>query len=145
MKKCHICKQFKPFTEFNIKKNRKDGLQTHCRECNRQLSKNYYATNKEKHIKYAGQVKRNNIEKTHDWIIEYLKIHPCVDCGISNIVVLEFDHVRGIKFKGLSIMISGNYSLNKIKEEIKKCEVRCRNCHMIRTATIQGHYKQRDI
>ena len=33
MKTCKICQLLKPLTDFNKKKDTKDGLRTHCREC----------------------------------------------------------------------------------------------------------------
>src|SRR5215204_6103788 len=32
------------------------------------------------------------IEESRQWLIQCLEEHPCVDCGISDIRVLEFDH-----------------------------------------------------
>ena len=60
----------------------------------------------------------------------------CVDCGYKeNPTALEFDHVRGEK----TFTISKNPSLawERIEEEIAKCEVRCANCHRIRTFPLQ--------
>jgi hypothetical protein len=37
IKRCSICKEFKPAGEFNVNSGRKDGLQTHCRECSQRL------------------------------------------------------------------------------------------------------------
>ena len=56
-----------------------------------------------------------------------------MDCGIKNVRVLEFDHVRGKKISGVGTMIQDNYGWSTIKKEIDKCEVRCRNCHRLRT------------
>lgn len=80
--------------------------------------------------------KRRN--KNRAYVLEYLSTHFCVDCGETDPIVLEFDHVRD-KDKKISDLI--NYSHNRLKEEILKCEVRCSNCHKIRTATQQGWYK----
>lgn len=54
----------------------------------------------------------------------------CVDCG--SLEGLDFDHVRGTKFKAVSAMLS--YKRSRIDEEIAKCEVVCGVCHKGRTA-----------
>ena len=66
--------------------------------------------------------------KTKLWVMWYLLDHPCVDCGESNPIVLEFDHVRGEKTADISTLKSKG-KLAAIKREIPKCEVRCANCH----------------
>jgi hypothetical protein len=66
-------------------------------------------------------------------VTEYLKTHPCVDCGNSDIRVLEFDHVRGIKLGNVSHGVHRTWSVRKLMDEINKCEIRCCNCHRIAT------------
>mgnify|MGYP007135474882 CR=1 FL=1 len=63
----------------------------------------------------------------------YFADHPCVDCGLTDIRVLEFDHVRGTKRDGIGRMIEIGCSWSLIEVEIAKCEVRCVNCHRIKT------------
>ena len=60
---------------------------------------------------------------------EHFSSHHCVDCGESDRIVLEFDHVRGTKYKDVSQMLIHNYSIEDVRKEIAKCEVRCANCH----------------
>ena len=57
----------------------------------------------------------------------------CVDCGYNDDpVALQFDHIdRNDKTGTVSQMILHN--LKKLFVEIKKCEIRCANCHMIKT------------
>ncbi|KKL20663.1 hypothetical protein LCGC14_2453200 [marine sediment metagenome] len=56
----------------------------------------------------------------------------CVDCGYDgHTAALDFDHVRGEKIKDVSRMVTG--SREKLMAEIAKCEVRCANCHRIKT------------
>lgn len=57
----------------------------------------------------------------------------CVDCGESDIVVLEFDHV-GNKRANVSELAWSMASLSRLEAEIACCEVRCCNCHRRRTA-----------
>ena len=66
-------------------------------------------------------------------ITDYLKTHPCVDCGNSDIRVLEFDHVKGQKVGNISHGVHRAWKVEKLIAEINKCEVRCCNCHRIIT------------
>lgn len=85
------------------------------------------------------------------FVYDYLLAHPCVDCGQTNILALQFDHVRGKKLGNISYLVL-KHSIRIIKDEIAKCDVVCASCHQIRTHTRQGstkhHYwmcKQRDV
>lgn len=138
MKRCSICKIEQSLAEFNKKKLAKDGLQTVCRTCNRARSRRYHAEHLEEHRK-AIKVRQARVkQESRKFIFDFLRTHPCVDCGIADVRVLEFDHVSGTKVKGVGSMISFGYSLPKIEEEIAKCEVRCRNCHIIVTYQRMG-------
>lgn len=77
---------------------------------------------------------RTHLRKLYD----FLSSNPCKDCGENNPVVLEFDHVRGEKFKCVSHLT--NYSWDVISAEVAKCEVRCGNCHKIKTAKESNFY-----
>ncbi len=56
----------------------------------------------------------------------------CFDCGVSNHIVLDFDHLRDKKYI-ISRMVHDGFSWKAIKREIEKCQVVCANCHRIRT------------
>jgi hypothetical protein len=56
----------------------------------------------------------------------------CVDCGIKDYRVLEFDHIKE-KFAEVSYLVAHRMSMKKIREEIAKCVIRCANCHRIQT------------
>jgi hypothetical protein len=73
-------------------------------------------------------------DRNRNFITEFLKTHPCVDCGETDILVLEFDHVRGKKTGNVSAMVNSAFSLEAVRREVSKCEVRCANCHRRRTA-----------
>jgi hypothetical protein len=75
-----------------------------------------------------------------DRVLEYLATHPCVDCGESDIVCLEFDHVRGTKRGDIAHML-GDHSWQVIAAELQKCDVRCANCHRRKTAEQRGWYR----
>jgi hypothetical protein len=131
-KTCAGCKITKPVTEFAKNKCKKDGLQGHCRPCKKVSDRKYYLNTPQKN----PQRKAFKVEQTlknQILIREYLQQHPCVDCGNPDWRVLEFDHREDVvKVKSISTMIKG-YSIEKIMEEIEKCDVRCANCHRIVT------------
>jgi hypothetical protein len=76
--------------------------------------------------------------RAKEYAYNYLTTHPCVDCGESDPIVLEFDHVRGKKIEDVGVLIGRGKSLDVIKSEIEKCEVRCGNCHRRKTARERG-------
>jgi len=80
-------------------------------------------------------------KRNRDFLLEYLLIHPCVDCGEDDPIVLDFDHVKGKKFKNVGRLCINGFSTDSIKKEIDKCDVRCANCHRRKTAKEFGWYK----
>ena len=64
-------------------------------------------------------------------ITEHLKLNPCVDCGNANIALLEFDH-RDSKSFPICDFAKRDVTTEELLAEIRKCEVRCRNCHVMR-------------
>ena len=96
-------------------------------------SKKHYEANKEK-IKARSKIwsKKQRI-KNREFIKEFKSKNPCVDCGESNPLVLDFDHVRGEKKRNISDMAHACCSIDTILEEMEKCDIRCSNCHRIAT------------
>lgn len=73
-------------------------------------------------------------ERNMQYIYDYLKGHPCIDCGESDFVVLQFDHREpSSKLSGVSVLMRSS-SLINVATEIAKCDVRCANCHIRKTA-----------
>lgn len=142
MKKCSIstCTILPEDLQFNKNKSKKDGLNNICKVCSKERSKLYYKNNPEKHKKNVA--KRNSAYRIElrKIICEYLSNKSCIDCGNSDIRVLDFDHLRDKQFN-ISDMIAKSYSWNRIIEEIHKCEIVCSNCHRIRTSERGNFYK----
>jgi carbamoylphosphate synthase large subunit len=106
-----------------------------CKDKERQAyhrRKHYLANIDEVKRKAAISNKAKNI-RNKLYVETYLSTHPCVDCGNTNPIVLDFDHVRGVKRKDISAMKVQAFSLKTLQEEIDKCDVRCSNCHRIIT------------
>lgn len=74
-----------------------------------------------------GQKDRNLV-----YVRDYLATHPCVDCGIDDIRVLDFDHLQD-KEANVTVLARSGVSLQRLQTEIDKCEIRCSNHHRIKT------------
>ncbi|SRR2546423_11259203 len=139
-KLCTKCQSLKPTGKFNKNKWKSDGLQHYCRDCHRKSVVSSQRTHRESFLKRSqryNERKRNEIRRC---VFEYLRIHPCADCGESDVTVLDFDHQRDKKY-AISKLICSNKQWADILEEIEKCEIRCANCHRRKTAEKFGWKK----
>lgn len=100
----------------------------------------WYLANKARHIDNVKKRSQESRLANRDFMFDYLLSHPCVDCGESDPIVLEFDHIAP-ESKEFCLSSSVDYSLQKLIEEIKKCEVRCANCHRRKTAKQFGYFR----
>ena len=137
---CRLCQTKKDIIEFSWKSKRKGLRQSYCKECQKIRSKKHYQNNTEKYIAKARKRNQEVLSQIQRYVWDYLSVHPCIDCGESDIVVLEFDH-QGDKGFNLFEIIKERSSLIKVKEEIEKCVVRCANCHRRKTAKDFGWKK----
>lgn len=55
LKTCAKCGEAKPLTEFNKDSNKRDGLQTWCKECKKIANAKYYAANPENRRKSSAK------------------------------------------------------------------------------------------
>jgi 5-methylcytosine-specific restriction endonuclease McrA len=81
-------------------------------------------------------------EQNRTRLLGYLREHPCVGCGETNLVVLEFDHLRDKRWN-IASMIVGGFPWSTIESEIAKCQILCANCHRIKTARERGYYDRK--
>jgi len=140
MKQCPRCKEHKDASDYYRLLNGSNRCGPYCKPCQKEYCKAHYQRNKALHNqrRYANQRRylcRNRA------LVTYLATHACVDCGEHDAVVLEFDHVTKEKFLEIAEMVSRAYSLQRIKFESQKCEVRCANCHRRKTARDFTWYK----
>lgn len=104
-----------------------------CPPCKSAYNRAHYLQNRDDYIFRATKRKILTVTETSKRVLEYLSTHPCVDCGESDPVVLEFDHVRE-KITDVARLVYDGFSWAAISDEIAKCEVRCANCHRRVTA-----------
>jgi hypothetical protein len=134
--KCYRCGELKPADAFAWRRRARNQRQSYCRDCWSEYHREHYRANKERYKAYARERKRRIRHERMIFLVEYFKTHPCCDCGETDPLVLEFDHLRDKEFD-----VSHSLPFRRwetILAEIAKCEVVCANCHRRRTARRAG-------
>jgi hypothetical protein len=76
----------------------------------------------------ADQLKR--IERNRQFVNEFKKNKGCKYCPEAAVCCLDLHHRDGEeKDKAVSYMVKMGYGLERLNEEIQKCDVVCANCH----------------
>jgi hypothetical protein len=107
---CVLCKEEKPLDRehFNFRSIKDGKFGNVCKPCQKQYRVGHYQRNKADYIEKAIKANSERRIRNRKLLWDYLSTHPCVDCGIANPLVLEFDHVRGNKAGEISRMITQN-------------------------------------
>jgi 5-methylcytosine-specific restriction endonuclease McrA len=105
------------------------------------VDKKLYESNLLQNRKKNYDRKKKQREKNYIFILKFLSKKYCVDCGETDPIVLEFDHISNKKIN-ISELIKDS-SVENLKLEIDKCEIRCANCHRKKTAKDLNFYKYR--
>jgi hypothetical protein len=133
---CTRCKELLPSTLFYPNSRYKRGFASRCIACTKAAHREWKEKNPERwqalSLKHKGKRPKRVLKRQK--LADYLLSHPCVDCGESNILTLHFDHRDPVE-KSFSIGSERKrLRWEVIEAEIAKCDVRCANCHAIRTA-----------
>jgi hypothetical protein len=142
MRTCTKCFLQKPLEEFPWKFKSLGKRHTVCKECMAKKSNEWYQDNRAAHIQHVYENKKADRERAKRFVFEYLSTHPCVNCGESDPVVLEFDHIKG-KNKDIARMVADGSTIAAIQKEIDLCQVLCRNCHARKTAKERGFFRSK--
>jgi len=129
----------KDIEEFAWKNQAAGRRHARCRTCVSAVSREHYAKFRDDYLERTKRRRGKCREENQRRILEYLSLHPCVDCGETDVVVLEFDH-RGNKSFTVAYMMQF-IQWPKMEAEIAKCDVRCANCHRRKTAAELGHWR----
>jgi transposase-like protein len=133
LRRCGRCGQHLPIECFN---RHGDGLQWWCRSC----FAAYFRTRGDLHRRQSNAAKIARTQALREHVLAHLRRTPCADCGESDPIVLEFDHV-GEKTANIADLVSDAASTKAVDAEIARCEVVCANCHRRRTA-IRGRWRR---
>jgi hypothetical protein len=118
-RKCGSCKKIKSLKSYQERyyASGNHGYDSSCKPC----------------VSIRHQISgRNRNREARELVFNYLLKHPCIDCGETNVLALEFDHVHSKKFD-IGNALNNNVMIDLIKAEIKKCVIRCSSCHRIKT------------
>jgi hypothetical protein len=139
-RRCSKCKIDLPLERFGQSKNARKAA--YCKACMSLYCRHHYVQNKEAHNARRREAARRYRKRNRAYVVEYLRTHPCVDCGEADPIVLEFDHVES-ESKEFSIaeLSRSDCSVLQLQREMNKCVVRCVHCHRRRTARQFGWRK----
>ena len=141
--RCAACDTHKSSAEFSFADKARRSLNSYCRKCHAAYRHAHYLANKSDYIRQAITQAHGRRMQNRREVMTYLASHPCVDCGVTNVIVLEFDHRDPQdKLNSVANMISSK-RWARVRAEIEKCDVRCVNCHRRKTARDYGWLKMR--
>jgi hypothetical protein len=137
-KRCSRCGLDKPLTEFVYRDRVRGRRRSWCRSCMATYQHDHY-------LRSRGSLKarprRNDRKALRASVDAYLRDHPCVDCGETNPLLLDFDHRDDmVKLETVAWFIARG-RVSEAWAEIAKCDTRCSNCHYRRTARQFGWLK----
>jgi hypothetical protein len=136
-KTCTKCEHTKSKSEFSARSKSRSKLQSWCKSCLSKHNRDKYKNGiRREQVKANSARYRKQIEK---FLVDFLRNNPCVNCGETNILTLQFDHITDKRYN-VSCLIRHS-SLQLIKNEISKCQVLCANCHSIKTHQENNSWK----
>lgn len=127
MKYCARCDTTKPMSEFNKSKAKKDGLQSSCRPCIKEINRVSYLTNE----KRRASIRRDRDklrEYNRSLVTRYKRVCGCQVCEESEPAALDLHHLDPKEKEGNPASLV-SYSTKRLKAEIRKYVVLCANCH----------------
>ena len=129
----------KELEAFAWRRESKGQRDNYCRPCRASYKQEHYAANRQRYIDNATKRKQLMLRARIVVLLEFLTTHPCVDCGETDQMVLEFDHLADKLFPISRGVRDRNW--NSVLTEMAKCDVVCANCHRRRTARRGGHLR----
>jgi hypothetical protein len=112
-----------------------------CKACEREYQSKWWKNNKATQLQRVKANRERAIQLARDYLFQYLKTHPCVVCGETDLDMLEFDHIdQKDKRNEISQLVVNGCCLDTIKQEMAKCQVLCANHHRKKTRQQLGWF-----
>ena len=93
-----------------------------------------YVRHKEAHTIRSNDNRAKRRIKLNEYVRALKGSSPCAECKVQYpYYVMDFDHVRGEKSGDITVLIHEVVSLERLEEEVAKCDIVCSNCHRERT------------
>jgi hypothetical protein len=127
-----------PLADYAWRRKARGQRDNYCRPCRADYKRQHYAAHRERYVADAVRRKRAIVAERAAYLVEFFRERPCVDCGESDPLILEFDHLGRKRFNIATGLRDRNW--DSVLDEIAKCDVVCANCHRRRTAQRAGSH-----
>ena len=138
---CARCHTEKPLDAFPIKNRSRGTRVSYCVPCRSDYGKEHYRQNMSYYVLKAALARKRSRFINQGLVDEHLRAHPCVDCGETDLVVLDFDHVDPALKDAEVGRLQFETGPDRLRREMDKCVIRCGNCHRLRTARQFGWWR----
>ena len=89
-----------------------------------------------------AEYKRQARDRNREYVRKIKEENPCVECSeYYHYSQMDFDHIGGKKKHNIARVANSAVSIKTIKDELRKCELVCANCHRLRTWQRLNGYK----
>src|SRR5687768_2876517 len=85
VKRCGRCGTTKPVQDFMWRRHRKNLRDSYCRVCRAAYKQEHYKKNRARYIGNATERNERIREERMAFLYNYLKAHPCLDCGETDV------------------------------------------------------------
>ncbi len=89
---CTGCGPRKPASDFAYRAKSRGTRRSRCRACMSLYGRAHYARHRDRYAQGIWGGTRGERQRHQRAIADYVRAHPCVDCGERDPVLLEFDH-----------------------------------------------------
>lgn len=138
MKRCFRCDISKPRSAFHRSVLRSDGLQVYCTACRAEIDHERYERRVGRAVPRRRQLPSDGPSRAA-WLRSLKDGRPCRDCGQTfPTEAMQWDHLPGFEKVGEISSDFWGRPRDDILRELRKCELVCANCHVIRTFRRNG-------